>query len=211
LRRKKLIKENPAEFICRPKNESAVIKQTFLTREQIRLMRKKLLENGDIQLTVYAFLSLTTMARVNAISHLRWEQVDFNERICEDVLEKEGKIVELSFSEETAGYMKELIKYRKEHNINDYGWLFGSKTSDKPVSNSTLNDWCKKIGGMIGVPTLHPHDFRHSYATLLKNEGGLSLEDVSALLNHSGTDVTKKFYIKEDTTKIRKKKDEFKI
>ena len=59
---------------------------------------------------------------------------------------------------------------------------------------------------MIGVSTLHPHDYRHSYATLLKNEG-VSLEDVSTMLNHSGTDVTKKFYIKQDTSKVRKLKD----
>lgn len=62
---------------------------------------------------------------------------------------------------------------------------------------------------MIGHPTLHPHDFRHSFATLLKNEAGLSLEDVSMLLNHSGVDVTRKFYIKEDTSKVRKLKDGF--
>ena len=64
-------------------------------------------------------------------------------------------------------------------------------TDDKCLQNSTLDKWCKKIGNMIDVPTLHPHDFRHSYATLLKNEG-VSLEDVSTMLNHSGTDVTKK-------------------
>lgn len=50
-----------------------------------------MLENGDLQLLVYAFMSLTTMARVNAIAHLRWDQINFDERICENVLEKEEK------------------------------------------------------------------------------------------------------------------------
>lgn len=59
---------------------------------------------------------------------------------------------------------------------------------------------------MIGQPTLHPHDFRHSYATLLKNEG-VMLEDISTMLNHAGTDVTKQYYIKLDTSKVRKIKD----
>ena len=63
---------------------------------------------------------------------------------------------------------------------------------------------------MIGEPTLHPHDFRHSGATLLKN-AGMSLEDVSSLLNHMGTDVTKKFYIKEDKSKLSAEKDKFEI
>lgn len=85
-----------------------------------------------------------------------------------------------------------------------------NNTEDKPISNGTLLDWCKKIGEMIGVESLHCHDFRHSGATLLKNKG-MALEDVSALLNHSGTDVTKRFYIKEDTSRISQLKDKFNI
>ncbi len=208
LRKKKLIIESPMEFIERPKSGQPITVQTYLTKEQIQLMREKLEKNGDIQLQAYAFVSLTTMARVNAVANLRWEQIDWNERIFSDVLEKESKIVELSFSVETKGYLKNLVQYRKNKEINDYGWVFISPyvSKDKPINNGTLNDWCKVIGEMIGEPTLHCHDFRHSYATLLKNEG-VSLEDVSIMLNHAGTDVTKKFYIKTDTSKVRKIKD----
>lgn len=193
LRKKKLIVESPVEFIERPKAGQPITVQTYLTKEQVQLMREKLQEHGDIQLQAYAFVSLTTMARVNAVANLRWKQIDWDERIFSDVLEKEGKIVELSFSEETKEYLKNLVQYRKDNEINDYGWVFISPyvTEDKPINNGTLNDWCKVIGEMIGEPTLHCHDFRHSYATLLKNEG-VNLEDVSVMLNHSGTDVTKK-------------------
>ena len=212
LRKKKLIKESPVEFIERPKQGQAITVQTYLTKEQVQLMREKLEEYGDIQLQAYAFLSLTTMGRVNAIANLKWEQIDWDERIFSDVLEKEGKLVELSFSQETKEYLQKIVEYRKENNIDDYGWVFVTPyvTADRPINNCTLNDWCKKIGNMIGVPTLHCHDFRHSYATLLKNEG-VSLEDVSTMLNHSGTDVTKKFYIKQDTSKVRKLKDSITI
>ena len=57
---------------------------------------------------------------------------------------------------------------------------------------------------------MHPHDFRHSGATLLKN-AGMSLEDVSVLLNHDSTDTTKKFYIKEDTARISSIKSAYNI
>lgn len=212
LRKKKIIKESPVEFIDRPKAGQPIAVQTYLTKEQVQLMREKLTEYGDIQLQSYAFLSLTTMARVHAIANLRWEQVDLEERICSNVLEKEGKLVELSFSKETKEYLEKLIEYRQENNINDYGWLFITPfvSENKAIKDSTLNDWCKKIGNMIGVPTLHPHDFRHSYATLLKNSG-VSLEDVSEMLNHAGVDVTKRFYIKTDSSKVRKLKDSIDI
>ena len=78
------------------------------------------------------------------------------------------------------------------------------------VGAGKLTDWCKVIGRLIDVPTLHPHDFRHSGATLLKN-AGMALEDISLLLNHSSTDVTQQFYIKTDTKRLSKLKDEFQI
>ena len=210
LRKKKLIKENPTEFMDRPKKGVAVTVQTYLTPEQVELMRIKLTEYGDLQLKTYAMFSLSTMARVNAIANLKWEQIDFEARECRDVLEKEGYIVELSFSNEVKDLLLELKKQREEKGINDYGWVFYSRynSETKPISNGTLLEWCKKIGNMIGVPTLHCHDFRHSGATLLKNMG-MSLEDISELLHHSGTDVTSKFYIKKDTSKIKALKDKF--
>ena len=210
LRKKKLIKENPTEFMDRPKKGMPVTVQTYLTPEQVDLMRTKLTEYGDLQLKTYAMFSLSTMARVNAIANLRWEQIDFEARECRDVLEKEGYIVELSFSNEVKDLLLALKKEREDKGINDYGWVFYSRYNNetKPISNGTLLEWCKKIGNMIGVPTLHCHDFRHSGATLLKNMG-MSLEDISELLHHSGTDVTSKFYIKKDTSKIKALKDKF--
>ena len=210
LRKKKLIKENPTEFMDRPKKGMPVTVQTYLTPEQVDLMRTKLTEYGDLQLKTYAMFSLSTMARVNAIANLKWEQIDFEARECRDVLEKEGYRVELSFSNEVKELLLALKKEREDKGINDYGWVFYSRYNDetKPISNGTLLEWCKKIGNMIGVPTLHCHDFRHSGATLLKNMG-MSLEDISELLHHSGTDVTSKFYIKKDTSKIKALKDKF--
>ena len=212
LRKKKLIKENPTEFMDRPKKGMPITVQTYLTPEQVDLMRTKLTEYGDLQLKTYAMFSLSTMARVNAIANLKWEQIDFEARECRDVLEKEGYIVELSFSNEVKDLLLALKKEREDKGINDYGWVFYSRYNNetKPISNGTLLEWCKKIGNMIGVPTLHCHDFRHSGATLLKNMG-MSLEDISELLHHSGTDVTSKFYIKKDTSKIKALKDKFKF
>ncbi len=212
LRKKRLIKENPTEFLDRPKKGMPVVVQTYLTPEQIELMRDKLNECGNLQLKTYAMFSLSTMARVNAISNLKWEQIDFENRECNNVLEKEGYIVDLSFSVKVKELLLALKQERQDKGIDDYGWVFysGHNTETQPISNGTLLDWCKKIGSMIDVPTLRPHDFRHSGATLLKNMG-MQLEDISELLHHSGTDVTSKFYIKKDTSKIKAMKDKFKF
>ena len=121
-------------------------------------------------------------------------------------------MVVLYFSAEVKELLLAVKAQREERGIDDNGWVFYSRfeKSVGPVTNGTLNQWCKRIGQMIDVPTLHPHDFRHSGATLLKHKG-MSLEDVSNLLNHAGTDVTKKFYIREDRSKIQMEKDKYDI
>jgi len=210
LRRKKIIKENPMEFFERPKKDTDVVVQTFLTQEQVDLMKQKLIENGDKQLEVYALLSLSTMARVNAISNITWEQIDLEERVVEDVLEKEGKTVILYFSSEVKDKLIKLKEYREVNNIDDNGFLFIT-VYDKKINKadkSTLQAWAKKIGNMIGVPTLHAHDFRHSGSQLLKLSG-MAIEEISDLLNHEGLDVTKKFYLRQDKKKMQKSKDKY--
>ncbi|QPW61968.1 tyrosine-type recombinase/integrase [Clostridium botulinum] len=211
LRKKRIIKENPMEFIDRPRKDTDVVTQTFLTKDQVEQIKSKLKEYGDLQLETYVLLSLSTMARVNAISNTKWEQIDFENRIISDVLEKEGKIVDLYFNKEVKELLLRLQSIRKENDVeSEYVFISKYNKEYSKVNTSTLSKWTKKVGEMIGVPTLHCHDWRHSGATLLKN-AGMPIERVSSLLHHEGLDVTKKFYIKEDTQKMINEKDKYEI
>lgn len=210
LRKKKLIKESPTEFLERPKQGMPIMKQTFLTLNQVNELRQKLEEYGDIQLHTYIMFGLSTMARVNAMAHLRWEQIDLDERMCTDVLEKEQKLVDLYFSEEVAGLLRKLKQYRIDNNIDDHGWVFITPfvTDDKCIQNGTLNEWCKKAGKMIGVPTLHDHDLRHSGSNLLK-EAGMDIQDIAELLHHESTETTVKHYLTVNKKKVKENKDKY--
>ncbi len=208
LRRKKKVSENPLEFIPRPKKGLPVVEQTYLNSEQFNQLKDKLRESGNLQLEVYARLSLSTMGRVNAISNITWEQIDFESRTINDVLEKEGKIVTLFFDVEVKDLLLKLKNYREEKGIEcAYVFCTKYKKEYKQADVTTLRTWANKVGELINMK-LHPHDFRHSYATLLVNNG-MPIEVVSSLLNHSGLDVTRKHYIKQDTRKLQEDKDKF--
>lgn len=227
LKKKKIISQNPMEYIDRPAKDTDIMSQTFLSEEQVSNLKIKLIDLVEkydkknlhiaLQYRTYVLLSLSTMARVNAISNIQWSQIDYENRTINDVLEKEGYLVTLYFSEEVKQSLIILKEYRKKHKINDDGWLFIAKDDNTSRGNTyhkadktTLWRWCKRIGKLIDIPELHPHDFRHSGATLLKNRG-MPLEDVSLLLNHKSTDVTNKFYIKADKKAIANNKDKFDI
>ena len=78
------------------------------------------------------------------------------------------------------------------------------------MTTSGLHGWARRIGRMIGVPTLHPHDFRHSGSQLLKL-AGMPLEEISSFLNHESTETTRKHYLQADTQSMRAAKDKYGI
>jgi integrase/recombinase XerC len=213
LRKKRKIKENPVDFLDRPKvgkGEKLQIKQTFLTKEQVEQIREGLKEIGDIQLELFFEFGLSTMARVNAISNVRIDQIDFQKNRIEGVIEKEGYEVTLFPSARAMELIKEWLEYRKQNGIeNEYLFLSqrgGWKKADKSLFQ---NSWIKKIGRIIDVD-LHCHDLRHSGSNLLYHNG-MSLEDVSQLLNHKSTNVTKDHYLRMNYEAIQDKKAQFEI
>src|SRR5206468_7202279 len=157
---------------------------TFLTKEQVELIRSGLKEKDDLQLELYFELSLSTMARVNAISNIRLEQIDFDSGRINDVIEKEGYSVTLFPSKRTLNLIKRWIDERNSNDVvNEYLLLANYNGNWKKIEKGTLQQsWVKKIGKIIDID-LHAHDLRHSGSNILF-QSGMSLETVSKLLNH---------------------------
>jgi integrase/recombinase XerC len=209
---------NPVDYLERPKlgkDDKIQIKQTFLTQADVDLIRKKLKTlpktEYNMQFELLFEFGLSTMARVNAISNVKIEQLNLADKEVNGVLEKEGKIVDLFMSKRTVELIKEWLDYRKRNKIeSEYLFLaLYGKTWQKVDKRTLQQNWIKKIGELIGMD-LHMHDLRHSGATLLK-EAGMDIEEISKLLNHNGIDVTLKHYIKVNYKKIAEKKDKYEI
>lgn len=213
-KKKRKIKENPLDLIERPivNNSIYEVKQTYLTKEQVELIRKELNVSNNIQLFLFFEFGLSTMARVNAISNVTIPQINLEERTVYDVKEKEGYLVDLFFSDKCKELIIKWIDYRKLNNINsDFLFITKNKNGwDKTNKEVMQSSWIKKIGKIINEPSFHVHDLRHSGSNLLYQQGA-SLETVSKLLNHKGTDVTSKHYLKTDFKKLQAEKDKFEI
>ena len=135
LKKKRLTKENPVELLDRPTAAKPVVVQTYLSTEQVALMKEKLKENGDLQLEVYALLSLSTMGRVNAISNIKWKQIDFEECEIREVLEKGDKVVDLFFNQEVKNLILKLKAHREANGI-DTEYVFISTQELNTESNN---------------------------------------------------------------------------
>lgn len=219
LLKKGMVSINPASYVKRPKDIRRVneVKRIFLSEEQVEELKLKLEECGDIQLQTYINFSLSTAARANACACLKWEQIDFDNRMATDVMEKKSKLVTLYFNEYTKSLLLKLQEYRKENHINDGGFIFVSNkyryyedTGEKThISSSTLGSWVKKAGKMINVPDLSPHDLRRTSANLLLQRGG-DIGVVSLLLNHENISTTFRYYVnKSQNEYLKEYKDKF--
>jgi len=209
--KKRKIKVNPMDFIERIRirpNEKPQVKQTYLTKEQVETIRRKLKKGKELQLTAFFEVALSTMARVNALSNIKISQIDFDNGIIKEVLEKEGKVVNLFPSDRALKAIKAWIKEREEIGFNS-DHLFLSKKGEKISKVTIQTRWIKDIGDYVDED-LHVHDLRHSGSNLLYQKG-MKLEDVSTLLNHSGTDVTRAHYLQENYDKIQEDKKKLEI
>lgn len=210
---------NPIYYIPKPHKMKTEDNRHFLTREQIEILRDKLEENGDRTLQVYAFFSLSTAARVTAVSSVRWEQIDFEKRMVYKVKEKFSNYCTLIFSDYVRDLLLKLRTEREQNKINDGGWVFPSPTKFykdncveiRHIGSGALCQWAHKVGEMCGVPDLTPHDFRRTCCNLLLQEGG-DIAITSLILHHKNISTTLHHYCKKDDVQFMKDyKDQFGI
>lgn len=213
-KKKRKVKENPLELLERPKIQKGqyVIKQTFLTQKQVDEIREELKKCGNTQLELFFNLGLYTMARVNALSNIKIEQIDLEKKRIERVIEKEGYEVILLFDNRCKELIEKCLDERKKNEINNE-YLFVTKYAGewKKVEKGTMqSSWIKTIGNIINEPELHCHDLRHSGSNL-RYQAGMSLEDVSKSLNHKSTQVTSDHYLQMNFDKLQEELEKFSI
>lgn len=213
-KKKRKIKENPVDLLERPKIQKGIyeIKRVFLTLDQVQKIRKGLKEINNTQLTLMFELGLYTMARVNALNNIKLEQINLENKVIENVVEKEGYKVNLFIDDRCLNLIEKWINERKEKGIEcDYLFISYYDSKYDKVNVSTMkSSWIKKIGAIINEPALSMHDLRHSGSDL-RYKAGMSLESVSSALHHLSTQVTKDFYLQKDENKLRAEMDKFTI
>ena len=135
-----------------------------------------------IELRIVRFLQDTGL-RMGELIRLEWGDVDLRERVIiirDNKGSKEFRSVPL-----TSRAVEILANHRRE----DEG---SARVSLYPHSPRTLRERLEQAAKRAGIRHVHPHIFRHTFATELVDEG-VPLETIQKLLGHRGIAMTQRY------------------
>lgn len=143
------------------------LKTNSISIEQIQKVKEDLPDC----LKMYMMFSVSTGAKSSQIREMKWNQVDFENRI----VRIDDEI--LYFSKEVSELLQTELERRIENKLNDCGYVFRSHMEynydkDAPIPKTTISNWCTQIGELLNIPNLRHLDFRHSMIRQLLSASG---------------------------------------
>lgn len=146
----------------------------------------------SIRNKLIAYLLLYTGVRVSELVGIQLADVDTLTATLV-VRGKGGKVREISLRQDVLQLIKQYQQEeRLQSKFHESKYLLVSQRSEK-MHRDAVRDWLEKISKELGMK-LHPHLFRHTFATRLLRKG-VDLTTVSKLTGHSTVNMTAKFYI----------------
>lgn len=140
-------------------------------------------------------LAIGTGLRSDEMRSIKMNDINFSDGKFE-VRGKYSKNRQIKLNKELLNLYHEYLYYRNQINTNE-NYLLVSKNG-KHMYSANFLDVFKRYGERIGLEKVHPHLFRHAFATILI-EAGYPIEKVAKILGHSTSNVCYQFYYHPNT------------
>jgi len=172
---------NPTDGL---KTEPEVHRERFLTHDETQRLLAAL--SVDINQTVAKaiLLLLLTGARRNEITHAKWEYLDWRNRTLLVPKSKTGRPRLIALNSAAI----ELLSRHSRDSNSEY--IFPSPVNGRPPAS--LHFPWQRIRARAQLCDVRLHDLRHSFASLLVNNG-VSLYVVQNLLGHNNAKATQRY------------------
>lgn len=207
------IPRNPMDKVSRPVPRKDEIRETeaqALTVEELRAVLEAL-EAEPLKWQALVHVLIDTGCRRGECCGLKWEDVDLEGRVltirrnlCYTPQKgvyvdtpKSGKVREVDIGPETAALLASLRGQSKG------GYVFTREDGVEPMHPQSPTRYLKKLSAKCGVPDLHPHKLRHTFASVAITAGA-DVASVSEALGHSDKAVTLRMYTHADAESRRR-------
>ena len=202
-----VIDRNPMDKVERPKprksEATAEEHQSYTPAEVQRLFQA--LEDEPLKWRALVHLLIDTGIRRGECCALRWQDVDFatgsitvSGNLCYTVAKgfyldtpKNGRARTVYAGTATLALLRQLRGQQARKAISAY--IFTQETSPEPMHPQSPTRYLKKLSERYGIPDLHPHKLRHTFASIAITNGA-DVASVSEALGHSDKAVTLRMY-----------------
>ena len=202
-----MIDRNPMDKVERPKprksEATAEGPQAYTPAEVQRLFQA--LEAEPLKWRAMVHLLIDTGIRRGECCALRWQDVDFangsitvSGNLCYTAAKgvyldtpKNGRTRTVYAGVATLALLRQLRGQQARKAISAY--IFTQETGPEPMHPQSPTRYLKKLSERCGVPDLHPHKLRHTFASIAITNGA-DVASVSEALGHSDKAVTLRMY-----------------
>ena len=208
---------NPMDKVERPKPRKGEIKdkdvEAYSAEDVQRIFRA--LENESLKWRTLMRLLIDTGIRRGECCGLQWKDIDYDAgtitirgNLCCTPQKgiyldtpKSGKVRTIDVDPEIMELLRELRLEQAGHAISKY--VFTQQNSPEPMHPQSPARYMQKFSQRYGVPGLHPHKLRHTFASIAITNGA-NVASVSEKLGHSDKAVTLRMYTHADQESMRR-------
>lgn len=208
---------NPMDKVERPKPRKAELKDSDVEAYTIDEVQRifTALENEPLKWRVLLRLLIDTGIRRGECCGLQWKDIDFKANtitisgnLCYTPQKgiyldtpKSGKIRTIDVDPEIISLLRELRQEQASQAISTY--VFTLPNSPEPMHPQSPARYMQKFSKRYGVPDLHPHKLRHTFASIAITNGA-DVASVSEKLGHSDKAVTLRMYTHADQESMKR-------
>lgn len=212
-----VITTNPMDKVERPKPRKGELKdkdlEAYTTDDVQRIF--KALEQEPLKWQALMRLLIDTGIRRGECCGLRWQDVNFKANtitisgnLCYTPQRgiyldtpKSGKVRTIDVDPEIIHLLSKLRREQAAQAISKY--VFTQQNSPEPMHPQSPARYMQKFSQRYGVPGLHPHKLRHTFASIAITNGA-DVASVSEKLGHSDKAVTLRMYTHADQESMRR-------
>lgn len=145
-------------------------------------------------------LLFDTGVRINELLNIKRENVNIDNQSILLTITKTGKSRYCYFTEFSKILLAEYLKHYIEH-----GYLLHNYNTNRKLTYRSVRCLMERIKKECNIKKLHPHMFRHTFATLLINNGA-NVYDVMRLLGHTSVRTTEIYLHNNEKRNLEKYK-----
>ncbi len=179
-----IIEKNPVTGITLFKADNQI--NNTLNDEELGRLVTLLKEHPNRPTANAALFLLSTGARLNEALKAKWEHIDIDNKvwIIPSSNSKSKRVRSIPLNDSALGVLNELGTKGKHE------FLFVNSRTKMPLT--TIQKGWRSIRAEAGLPNLRLHDLRHSFASLLVNNGQ-TLYSVQRILGHANPNTTLRY------------------